>query len=82
MPDEPGLLGLLALMLHCEARIGARLTPGGGYVPLSEQEVSRWSIPLIEEAEESLSRAARIGRMGRFQRFRVKLCGLPRREIA
>jgi RNA polymerase sigma factor (sigma-70 family) len=67
MPAEPEVEGLLALMLHCEARRDARRSPEGGYVPLSEQDVARWSEPMIEEAEQHLAAAARAGRMGRFQ---------------
>jgi RNA polymerase sigma-70 factor (ECF subfamily) len=67
MPDQPEALGLLALMLHCEARRDARRTPGGGFVPLSEQDVTRWSEAMIEEAEKYLGAAARRGQLGRFQ---------------
>jgi RNA polymerase sigma-70 factor (ECF subfamily) len=65
IPAEPEVQGLLALMLHCEARRDARRTPTGGYVPLSEQDVTRWWMPMIEEAEQCL--AAQAGHMGRFQ---------------
>src|SRR4029077_10873840 len=37
MPGEPEVQGLLALMLHCEARRSARRGPDGRYVPLSDQ---------------------------------------------
>src|SRR5262249_51367951 len=37
LPDEPEVRGLLALMLHCEARRSARRSAGGRFVPLSEQ---------------------------------------------
>ncbi|HVA15646.1 MAG TPA: DUF6596 domain-containing protein, partial [Stellaceae bacterium] len=67
MPVEPEVHGLLALMLHCEARRGARRTAAGDYVPLSEQDATRWSQPLIEEAEQMLIAAERMGRIGRFQ---------------
>lgn len=67
MPDEPEVFGLLALMLHCEARREARRSESGRYVPLSEQEVKRWSRPMIEEAETCLAQAARFGRMAQFQ---------------
>jgi predicted RNA polymerase sigma factor len=67
MPIEPEVPGLLALMLHCEARREARRTATGAYVPLSEQDVARWSRPMIEEAEEVLATAAKAGRIGRFQ---------------
>src|SRR4029077_4472307 len=59
--------GLLALMLHCEARRASRRGPDGRYVPLSQQNPSLWSLPLIEEAERDLAEAFRHGRPGRFQ---------------
>jgi RNA polymerase sigma-70 factor (ECF subfamily) len=67
MPAEAEIRGLLALMLHCEARRPARRGPDGGYVPLSEQDPRQWSLPLIEEAERHLAEASRLGRPGRFQ---------------
>jgi len=67
MPAEPEVLGLLALMLHCEARRNARRTGTGAYVPLSEQDVACWSKPIIEEADNLLAAAERLGRIGRFQ---------------
>jgi RNA polymerase sigma-70 factor, ECF subfamily len=67
MPDEPEALGLLALMLHAEARRGARRTPDGGYVPLAEQDPALWNTPMIEEAEALLFRASGMGTIGRFQ---------------
>jgi predicted RNA polymerase sigma factor len=67
MPGEAEVQGLLALMLHCEARRPARRGPGGRYVPLSEQDPKQWSLPLIEEAERHLSEAFKQGCPGRFQ---------------
>jgi RNA polymerase sigma-70 factor (ECF subfamily) len=67
MPGEAEVRGLLALMLHCEARRAARRGPGGRYVPLSEQDCQKWSLPLIEEAERHLAEASSRGRAGRFQ---------------
>lgn len=67
MPAEPEVHGLLALMLHCEARRGARRTTTGDYVPLSEQDATCWLQPMIEEAEQILIAAERMGRIGRFQ---------------
>ena len=67
MPDEAEVRGLLALMLHCEARRAARRGPKGQYVPLFEQDPKQWSLPLIEEAERHLADAAMHGRSGRFQ---------------
>jgi predicted RNA polymerase sigma factor len=67
LPDEGEVRGLLALMLHCEARRGARRGPDGRYIPLSKQDTKQWSPPLIEEAERHLAEAFRQGRSGRFQ---------------
>jgi predicted RNA polymerase sigma factor len=67
LPDEAEVRGLLALMLHCEARRGARREPDGRYIPLSKQDTKQWSPPLIEEAERDLAEAFRQGRSGRFQ---------------
>jgi RNA polymerase sigma-70 factor (ECF subfamily) len=67
LPEEPEARGLLALMLHCEARRPARRGHDGGFVPLSEQDVRRWSQPLIDEAEEQLAQASHAERLGRFQ---------------
>jgi predicted RNA polymerase sigma factor len=67
MPGEAEVPGLLALMLHCEARRSARRGPDGEYIPLSEQDPKQWSLPLIEEAERHLSEAFTRGRSGRFQ---------------
>src|SRR5882762_6741008 len=67
MPGEAEVQGLLALTLHCEARRPARRGPDGRYIPLSEQDPNRWSVPLIEEAERHLTEAFKRARSGRFQ---------------
>src|SRR5258708_8629596 len=67
MPREAEVRGLLALMLHCEARRRARRGPEGRYIPLSQQDSEQWSLPLIEEAEHHLAEASSRGRTGRFQ---------------
>jgi predicted RNA polymerase sigma factor len=67
LPREAEVRGLVALMLHCEARRRSRRGPDGRYVPLSEQDSRQWSWPLIEEAERHLAEAATRGRGGRFQ---------------
>jgi predicted RNA polymerase sigma factor len=67
MPEEPEALGLLALMLHAEARSGARRNVQGEYVPLAEQNIARWDSRMIREAEELLRRASGLGQIGRFQ---------------
>ncbi len=67
LPDEPEALGLLALMLHAEARRGARRNVQGEYVPLTDQDPASWDTPLIEEAEALLFRASAMGAVGRYQ---------------
>ncbi len=67
LPDEPEALGLLALMLHAEARRDARRDAAGDYVPLDEQDPAAWNGALIDEAEELLRRASTLGAIGRFQ---------------
>jgi predicted RNA polymerase sigma factor len=70
MPEEPEVLGLLALMLHCEARRGARRSAEGRFVPLSEQQPERWDAAMMSEAERLLGQAARAAKVpgpGRFQ---------------
>ena len=66
LPDEPEALGLLALMLHAEARRAARRLDGE-YVPLAEQDPAAWNAALIEEAEALLRRASTLGMVGRYQ---------------
>lgn len=67
MPGEPEALGLLALMLHCEARRDARRGADGRYVPLLEQDVTRWNQGMMAAAERNLAQAALANRTGRYQ---------------
>jgi len=67
MPDEPEALGLLSLMLHAEARRGARRNVDGDYVPLADQDPAAWDQAMIDEAEALLFRASAMRVVGRFQ---------------
>lgn len=67
LPEQPEALGLLALMLHAEARRGARRNVAGDYIPLTEQDVSLWNPTMIDEAESLLHRASSLGSIGRYQ---------------
>ncbi len=67
LPDEPEVLGLVALMLFCLARQAARRDGAGAYVPLDRQATARWDLGMIDEAEALLRRAAAHARPGRFQ---------------
>jgi RNA polymerase sigma-70 factor (ECF subfamily) len=51
MPDEPDVIGLLALMLLIEARRPARLTASGDLVLLADQDRRAWNRELIEEGQ-------------------------------
>ncbi len=68
MPGNAEALGLLALMLHAQARRAARRDDAGGYVPLAAQDTTRWDSALMNEAEALLHRASRLGApIGRYQ---------------
>ena len=67
LPEQPEALGLLALMLHAEARHDARRNAQGEYVPLAAQDPSSWNSQMIFEAEALLHRAAALGAIGRYQ---------------
>jgi predicted RNA polymerase sigma factor len=67
LPDEPEVLALAALVCLSEARRPARRTADGAFIPLDEQDTSRWDTALIARGESLLRRAHRSGRPGRFQ---------------
>ena len=67
MPRESEAYGLLALMLHCEARCEARYTSDGKFVPLDQQDTALWAQSMINEAERHLHSAAAFKRMGHYQ---------------
>lgn len=66
MPGEPEAHGLLALMLHCEARRAARYTKDGAFVPLDKQNTALWSQTMMAEAEKHLQTAVAFNRLGRY----------------
>lgn len=67
MPDEPEVLGLLALMLLTESRRPARTDASGALIPLPEQDRSRWDRALVAEGRELVRRCLRRGRPGPYQ---------------
>ncbi len=67
LPAEPEALGLLALMLHAEARRRARRDEHGDYVPLADQDPALWDSQMIDEAEAILLRAGALRSIGRYQ---------------
>lgn len=67
LPDEPEVLGLAALTCLSEARRPARRAEDGCFVPLEEQDVTRWDAAMIARGEALLARAHAQHRPGRFQ---------------
>jgi predicted RNA polymerase sigma factor len=67
LPDQPEALGLLALMLHAEARRNARRTSNGDYVPFADQDPALWDPQMIAEAEALIHLASRHAMLGRYQ---------------
>ena len=67
MPDEPEVLGLLALVLLQDSRRAARLDAAGELVALEDQDRSRWNHQAIAEGVEVLHRALRRSRPGPYQ---------------
>ncbi|MEU0156574.1 RNA polymerase sigma factor [Micromonospora fulviviridis] len=67
MPDEPEVLGLLALLLLTEARRPARLDPTGELVLLTDQDRSLWNRALIAEGHDLVRRCLRRNRPGPYQ---------------
>ncbi|MFD0204921.1 MULTISPECIES: RNA polymerase sigma factor [Saccharothrix] len=67
MPDEPEVVGLLALMLLLHARRAARTGPDGGLVRLADQDRSRWDGALVAEGRALVRWCLRRGRPGPYQ---------------
>ncbi len=64
MPDEPDVLGLLALMLLQDSRRDARVGPAGDLVLLEDQDRAVWDAEEIEEGVGLIARAMRLGSAG------------------
>jgi RNA polymerase sigma-70 factor (ECF subfamily) len=67
MPDDPEVMGLLALMLLVDARRAARVTAAGELVRLPDQDRSRWNRALVAEGEALVRRCLAIDRPGPYQ---------------
>jgi RNA polymerase sigma-70 factor, ECF subfamily len=67
MPDEPEVLGLLALMLLTEARRAARTTSHGELVQLAAQDRGVWDRKLIAEGQAIVRQCLRLNRPGPYQ---------------
>jgi RNA polymerase sigma-70 factor (ECF subfamily) len=67
MPDEPEVVGLLALMLLIESRRPTRTTPDGDLVLLADQDRTRWDRGLIAEGQRLVRQCLRRNRPGPYQ---------------
>jgi RNA polymerase sigma-70 factor, ECF subfamily len=67
MPDEPEVLGLLALLLLTESRRTTRVAPDGSVVLLPDQDRSRWDRVLIAEGQALVRACLRRDMPGQFQ---------------
>jgi RNA polymerase sigma-70 factor, ECF subfamily len=67
MPDEPEVMGLLALMLLVESRRAARTTPAGDLVLLADQDRERWDRELIAEGQDIVRQCLRRNQPGPYQ---------------
>jgi RNA polymerase sigma-70 factor (ECF subfamily) len=67
MPDEPEVLGLLALLLLHDARSGTRVDASGDLVTLEDQDRTAWNTSEADEGAALLETALRRGRPGPYQ---------------
>jgi RNA polymerase sigma-70 factor, ECF subfamily len=67
MPDEPEVMGLLALMLLVEARRATRTTPDGDLVLLADQDRGRWDRDLIAAGHALVRQCLRRDQPGPYQ---------------
>jgi RNA polymerase sigma-70 factor, ECF subfamily len=67
MPDDPEVLGLLALVLLQHARRAARVDDAGELVTLEDQDRTRWDAGEIDEGLALLDAALRHDRAGPYQ---------------
>lgn len=67
MPDEPEVMGLLALVLLIQSRRAARTTPGGALVLLADQDRALWDPDLIGEGQAIVRASLRRNQPGPYQ---------------
>ena len=67
MPDEPEVLGLLALLLFQDSRREARLDSRGELVLLEDQDRTLWDAARIDEGRRMLDRALSYRQPGPYQ---------------
>ncbi|MBS2028508.1 MAG: sigma-70 family RNA polymerase sigma factor [Deltaproteobacteria bacterium] len=67
LPDEPEVLGLLALLLLASSRSAVRTNESGELVLLAEQDRARWNRALIDEGHALVRRCLALNRPGPYQ---------------
>ena len=67
MPEEPEIVGLLALMLLQHSRSSARTDPAGDLIVLEEQDRARWDHAMIDEGLALVDTAIAARRPGPYQ---------------
>jgi RNA polymerase sigma-70 factor, ECF subfamily len=67
MPDEPEVMGLLALVLLIQSRSAVRTSSDGALVLLADQDRSRWDRDLIAEGQAIMRACLRRGQPGPYQ---------------
>ena len=67
MPNDPEVMGLLALMLLIESRRAARTTAEGDLVRLADQNRAFWNRPLIAEGQAIVRRCLARNQPGPYQ---------------
>ncbi len=67
MPDEPEVMGLLALMLLTDSRRAARTGADGALVLLADQDRSAWNRELIAEGQAIVRACLRRNQPGPYQ---------------
>jgi RNA polymerase sigma factor (sigma-70 family) len=67
LPDDPEVIGLLALMLLTDARRPARTGPSGELIPMDEQDRALWIRPAIDEGIALITAALPRGPLGPYQ---------------
>ena len=67
MPNEPEVMGLLALMMLLEARRPARTASDGSLIPLGEQDRTLWDARLIAQGQTIVRRCLQRNEPGPYQ---------------
>jgi RNA polymerase sigma-70 factor (ECF subfamily) len=67
MPDEPEVMGLLALMVLIDARRPARTTGTGDLVRLADQDRTRWDAAKVAEGQALVRACVRRDQPGPYQ---------------